>query len=383
MSLASDAHPSASAGGEGAHELPLPGPSASTGGEGAEAVPPGGRSAAVADLEGQREFFLRSLRDLEAEHAAGDIDDVDYRALRDDYTSRAAEVLRRLGDLRTGAAAGEVRATVPGSRRVPTGQAVAGPAPVGGGRAGGARSQLGARFLGARRSPGGAETASPGGAETASPGGAETASPGGAETASPGGAETASSGGAETAPPRAVGRRRPWTRTQKALLVAAAVALAAGAGWQVGRGSSPRLSGQTITGQTLGAQAVSQLLVQGQQAAAKNPVQALKDFNRVLAVYPDQPQALTDEGWVLAQGGLLSQARVFLEHAEQSDPGYALPHAYLGIVLGDQGDYQGAVDQLQYFLGHSPEPALVAQARAALAVAQHDLKATAPKTSGG
>ena len=367
MSLASDAHPSASAGEEGAHELPLPGPSASTGGEGAEAVPPGGRSAVVADLESQREFFLCSLRDLEAEHAAGDIDDVDYRALRDDYTSRAAEVLRRLGDLRTGAAAGEVGATVPGSRRVPTGQAVAGPAPVGGGRAGGARSQLGARFLGARRSPGGAETASPGGAATASPGGAETAS----------------SGGAETAPPRAVGRRRPWTRTQKALLVAAAVALAAGAGWQVGRGSSPRLSGQTITGQTLGAQAVSQLLVQGQQAAAKNPVQALKDFNRVLAVYPDQPQALTDEGWVLAQGGLLSQARVFLEHAEQSDPGYALPHAYLGIVLGDQGDYQGAVDQLQYFLGHSPEPALVAQARAALAVAQHDLKATAPKTSGG
>lgn len=40
------------------------------------------------------EFLLRSLRDLEAEHAAGDIDDADYEALKDDYTARAAAALR-------------------------------------------------------------------------------------------------------------------------------------------------------------------------------------------------------------------------------------------------------------------------------------------------
>jgi hypothetical protein len=38
--------------------------------------------------------LLRSLRDLEAEHAAGDLDDHNYQTLRDDYTARAAAALR-------------------------------------------------------------------------------------------------------------------------------------------------------------------------------------------------------------------------------------------------------------------------------------------------
>lgn len=41
----------------------------------------------------EREFLLTSLRDLDAEHAAGDLTDADYLALRDQYTARAAAVL--------------------------------------------------------------------------------------------------------------------------------------------------------------------------------------------------------------------------------------------------------------------------------------------------
>lgn len=48
------------------------------------------------ELEEQRRFLLDSLRDLEREHDEGDIDEGDYEALRDDYTARAAEVLRTL-----------------------------------------------------------------------------------------------------------------------------------------------------------------------------------------------------------------------------------------------------------------------------------------------
>lgn len=44
----------------------------------------------------ERDFLLGSLRDLEVEHDAGDVDDDDYRSLKDDYTARAAEVLRLL-----------------------------------------------------------------------------------------------------------------------------------------------------------------------------------------------------------------------------------------------------------------------------------------------
>jgi len=50
----------------------------------------------LAALEDQRDFLLRSLDDLERELAAGDVDELDYRALRDDYTARAASVLRAI-----------------------------------------------------------------------------------------------------------------------------------------------------------------------------------------------------------------------------------------------------------------------------------------------
>lgn len=49
-------------------------------------------------LEAERDFLLRSLDDLEAEHVAGGIDDESYQTLRDDYTARAAAVIRTLRD---------------------------------------------------------------------------------------------------------------------------------------------------------------------------------------------------------------------------------------------------------------------------------------------
>jgi tetratricopeptide (TPR) repeat protein len=60
---------------------------------------------ALAALEEERDFLLRSLDDLEREHAAGDVDDTDYAELKDDYTARAANVLRALDDRRAAAAA--------------------------------------------------------------------------------------------------------------------------------------------------------------------------------------------------------------------------------------------------------------------------------------
>lgn len=50
----------------------------------------------LAELEREREFLLRSLDDLDAEHAAGDLDDTDYAGLCDDYTRRLAEVARAI-----------------------------------------------------------------------------------------------------------------------------------------------------------------------------------------------------------------------------------------------------------------------------------------------
>lgn len=60
-------------------------------------------SASAADerrreLEDRSAFLLRSIEDLDAERAAGDIADDDYRALRQRYVARAAAVLRALED---------------------------------------------------------------------------------------------------------------------------------------------------------------------------------------------------------------------------------------------------------------------------------------------
>jgi outer membrane protein assembly factor BamD (BamD/ComL family) len=50
-------------------------------------------------LEAERSFLLRSLVDLDAELAAGDVDQHDYITLKDGYTARAAAVLRALDRL--------------------------------------------------------------------------------------------------------------------------------------------------------------------------------------------------------------------------------------------------------------------------------------------
>ncbi len=52
----------------------------------------------LAELEEERRYLLRSLKDLERERQAGDVDDDDYRTLKDGYTVRAAAVLRQIDD---------------------------------------------------------------------------------------------------------------------------------------------------------------------------------------------------------------------------------------------------------------------------------------------
>lgn len=55
----------------------------------------------LALLEEQRDHLLSSLEDLEREHEAGDLDDSDYRDLRDDYTVRASQVIQAIAERRT------------------------------------------------------------------------------------------------------------------------------------------------------------------------------------------------------------------------------------------------------------------------------------------
>lgn len=58
----------------------------------------GERIDRLAELEEERRYLLRSLKDLEREREAGDVDDDDYHTLKDGYTVRAASVLRQIED---------------------------------------------------------------------------------------------------------------------------------------------------------------------------------------------------------------------------------------------------------------------------------------------
>lgn len=73
------------------------------------------------ELEEERQFLLDSLRDLEREHEAGEIGEADYESLRDDYTARAAEVLRALEAYDDEGPAGATRRNLAGTaaRRAP------------------------------------------------------------------------------------------------------------------------------------------------------------------------------------------------------------------------------------------------------------------------
>ena len=76
---------------------------------------------ALASLESERDFLLRSIADLETEREAGNLDDGRYQALKDDYTARAAAVLRSIEE---GRDAAPPPVPVPRTRKLFTGGAV-------------------------------------------------------------------------------------------------------------------------------------------------------------------------------------------------------------------------------------------------------------------
>jgi hypothetical protein len=306
-----------------------------------------GLPSSVVALQEERDFCLRSLLDLEAELAAGDLDRADYDALRESYVARAATALRRLdgGDTEGGMApafAGEVGADSPG-QEVST-------------------------------SPGGLAAGGDSGADTTSA--AALAEPAARDAV----ADPAASAAADAPVALEANDGVPTTamtppRWRKRLLIGVGVVVAAGgAAWAVAASSGTRLPGQEITGQAVGSQAEVQYLQQAQQAADRGDgVTAVQDYQKVLKSDPTQPEALTGEGWLLAQTQqptLLQQGLTMLASAEQAAPTYAPAHLYRGISLLSQGDYVGAISELQWYLAHNPDPQLAPRVRTALQQAQ-------------
>lgn len=162
-------------------------------------------------------------------------------------------------------------------------------------------------------------------------------------------------------------RRRRW------LLGAGVLALVAAAGAALGAFAKPLLPGQTITGteQVSSAQQLAQQLVQGRILLSEGKdVLALRLFRRILTRYPNQPEALAYQGWILASAGmqrsdpaLVAKGRSYISQAIKVAPTYPDAHLLLAEVLHYAlHDERDARIQARLFLADRPSAALVAGA---------------------
>ena len=266
-------------------------------------------------LEERRRFLTQSLADADAEYLAGDLSDADYLALRQRDLAR----LQALPSVPTVAPSG----------------------------------------------PGASPSAS-----GAAPSAATAATVAG--TLVDAGPDAAPSTG--TAPSPAAGRSR--RRARNGWFLAGAVVCFVGAlVVAVPLFTSSRLPGQTATGSV--ALSPSQQLARSldQAAATENAGQlgqAAQIYQSVLAAHPDNEVALAQLGWLEYRIGrqgssasLLADARSKLDQAAALAPGDYAVHLYLGTVLLQQdGDAAGAVEQYRMFLAANP-PASVLQQSAA------------------
>ncbi|HLI44758.1 MAG TPA: hypothetical protein VKU92_09865 [Acidimicrobiales bacterium] len=105
--------------------------------------------------------------------------------------------------------------------------------------------------------------------------------------------------------------------------------------------------------------------------------QALATYDRVLALDPTQPEALANGGWLarvagLSQhdGALVRNGDAEIEAAVRSDPGYALAHAYDGVLLlEDRHEPVLAARQFEAMLRDHPSPTLLRSVRSSASAA--------------
>jgi len=192
-------------------------------------------------------------------------------------------------------------------------------------------------------------------------------------------------------PEPAIVRRTPWRGIAWTIGV---VVVAIIAGLLVARGSGERLPGQTMTG-AVGDGSVSSLLVEARAVGMGDVPRALDLYSRVLAVEPDNVEALTYFGWLT----LLSTVRddslddatfrermqsglVLLRQATVTDDTYPDAHCFLGIAFFRFfGDATAAQPEVEACLASNPPAevsSLVAGLEADVEAALAEESATTP-----
>ncbi len=277
-----------------------------------------------AELEEQRRFLLDSLRDLEREHQAGEIDDGDYESLRDDYTARAADVLRALED--HDRAGGEDPPASPDPLDPPAGP----------------------RRRGAPTRPG--------------PGGRPAARPAARPSTRP------------TAGSHTESRHSRARRITAIALIVGFVAVAGASVLVMAGGREPGTSATGSVPRTV----EGKIALAHQLESQGEALEALKLYDDVLRTDPTNPEALTYRGWLFRLAGLVDEAQASLDRAVASDPAYPDARFFRGILLfRDRQDPAAAIPEFEAYLAANPPAETVDAVRGVLEEARRAVAAPA------
>jgi hypothetical protein len=157
--------------------------------------------------------------------------------------------------------------------------------------------------------------------------------------------------------------RRPRNLRLLVAWVVGTVAIASLAGWLVARTSGQRLPGQSITGGLPGDE-IALKLAEARQFLGVDPQQAVVRYQQVRELDPDNAEALTYMGWLVAQSGSSSApaGAEFLRGAIKLDPTYADPHCFLAITSArflEPPDLDTARSEAQACLDNNPPSQMV------------------------
>jgi cytochrome c-type biogenesis protein CcmH/NrfG len=164
------------------------------------------------------------------------------------------------------------------------------------------------------------------------------------------------------------------------LVVAAVLCFVIVAGGLVVARATNRLPGQTASGSVslTDDQRLAQQLLQARVLAGQGEdLDAIKVYDKVLAVAPRQPEALAYRGWLLRLAGvaghdqaLIAQGRASVVAAVAQDPTYPDARVFLGFILfQDDRNPVGATEQFRAFLADHPQAQMVALTRDVVAQA--------------
>lgn len=256
------------------------------------------QSDELLELKNKRDFYLKSLKDLEQEKNNGEVEHSDYLQLKDSYTAKAAELIRVIEELENSKDKPKVEINT--------------------------KPKVKGYSLGNKYSI-----------------------------------------------PK-------WA--SKFIIGILIVAFGIGSAIAVSDFSGPQLPGQTISGApTLN---LTNRLAQAKSTMDQgNYIAASKQYQQILAKHPNQPQALTYEGWIITLIGIQDKKQVLVANGQKLiakaikvDPSYPSAHFFMGIIaLNYDHNPQLAVSQLQIYLKDHPPKSLSKSVKALLTKAQGQL----------